>query len=208
MNIRSSWWAAVWLGDTEGLEQLKFPRLAPRAYPHYLSRPELRLSFGDEIQSEEFFPSSLAKHTDTASAGWMNQHTWGSYFEYFVWCVQTEERCISRRLVLEQKTNHWVIQPPTAGSFRRLCVARAEGHTPVNGGWLGWHTQSHSFLSQPSGLCTLGAFILGTPHSTRQEKLAPEQKEARMPPGLPEMRAMGLSHMLTTCRLRSPGRFS
>lgn len=174
MNIRSSWWSAVWLGDTDRLEQLKFPRLAPRAYLTTLSRLELRLSFGDEIQSEEFFPSSLAKHTDTASARWMNRHTWGSYFGYFVWWVQTEERCISRRLVLEPKTNRWVIQPPPAGSFRRICVARAQGHTPFDGGWLGWHIQSHSFLSQPAGLCALCAFLLGTPHSTRQEKLAPE----------------------------------
>ena len=116
--------------------------------------------------------------------------------------MQTEKRWISRRLVLEQKTNHWEIHPPPAGSFRRLCVERAQGHTPFNGGWPGWHALS-SFLSQLSGLCTLGAFLLGTPHSTRQEKLAPEQTEARTPPGLSETRASSLSHMLTKWKCHS-----
>ena len=183
VNIQSSWGAAVWLGDTDRLEQLKFPRLAPRAYPLYPVKTRTQVIILRWNSVRRVFPSSLTKHTDTASP--LPEE---AIFEYFVWWVQTEKRWISRRLVLEQKINHWEIHPPPAGSFRRLCVARAQRHMPFNGGWPGWHALS-SFLSHLSGLCTLGAFLLGTPHSTRQRswhlnKRKPGPPLASQRPGL------------------------
>lgn len=151
----------------------------------------------DEIQSE-FIPDSLAKHTNPASARWINLHTWRSYFEYFAsWVVSADWRVVYfQKVDPRTKDKSLSDSAATLHSFTRLCVEPDQGHTPFNSSWLCWHSQSHSFLWQLSGLCTLYAFLLGTwsSHSSRQEKLAPEQKEARTR-GLPKITAMGLAHI-------------
>lgn len=182
VNIWSNWSAAVWLGNTERVEQLVFPTLAQRAHPHYFVMVRTQVTTLDKIQSQTLFPDSPPKHTDTVSAGWDNSPTWGSYFEYFVKRLVGMDReswLISPgTLILEQKTNHSVIELPLLRSFTRH---RAPSRTHAIQQRLRFADTLKVILSQLSGLCTLYAFLLGTwsSRSTRQEKQAPEQKEAR-----------------------------
>lgn len=171
MNIRSSWWSAVWLGDTDRLEQLKFPEASSQGLPHYPVKTGTQVVLGMKFSQKNSSPV-LWPNTQVL----LQPGEWIGIPEEAILDILCGEcrlkRCISRRLVLEPKTNRWVIQPH---EFLQedLCGPRAQGHTPFDGGWLGWHIQSHSFMPQPAGLCALCAFLLGL-HSTRQEKVAPE----------------------------------
>lgn len=84
--------------------------------------------------------------------------------------------------------------PTTLCSFKGVVLCSVKDTCHSSTALLCWHSQSHSSFSRLSLLCTRYAFLLGTwcSHSTRQEKQAPEQKQAKTL-GLPKIRAVGLT---------------
>lgn len=140
----------------------------------------------------------LAKHTDTASARWINRQTRGRYFKYCAGWMVSMDWIVVCFWKVDPRTKSELgssAAPPPPSLFlpKALCCAQSRTHAIQPSVLLCWHSQSHSLLSQLSGLCTRYAFLLGSwcsipqsrgsrhPHKKKQGLLASQRS------GLPTM---------------------
>lgn len=123
------------------------------------------------------------------------------------WWVRIEEWFISRRLILEQKTNHWVIQPPPSISSRGFVWSPIKDtrHSTA-AGFADTLKVILSFDSCQGPAHFMHSFWALDPHIPAGRRSWHLNKRKRGPVASQRSR-LWASHILTKCRLHSPGHF-
>lgn len=155
------------------------------------SRAWTQVIISEEVSLGDFFSESLWPSTQTLlqpgeltgkpeyfeyCAGWMVSMTW------IVVCFWKVDPRTKSKLGSSAAP-----PPPSLFLPKALCCAQSRTHAIQPSVLLCWHSQSHSFLSQLSGLCTRYAFLLGSwcsiprsrgsrhPHRKKQGLLASQR---------------------------------